>query len=411
VFACPKEGSVVASKAVPEHVAPDRVFDFNIYEDEAARNDLHAAYARLHGRAPDVFYTPANGGHWIVTRHEAIVGIVMDPEHFSVREMQIPRIANPFRLIPLNLDPPENIPYRQLLMPFFSPKAVNGMAQNIQRHARSIVASVAGKGSCDFVSEVAARFPVTVFMELMGFPLEKLEHFRELAEEFFKTHEEKRIHEMTGLIAEQLLLVIELRRREPQQDLVSRLVTAQMGGRLLTTDELIAICMLLFFGGLDTVTNASSFSARFLAQNPAIQDRLLSDPASIEPYVEESLRMFGVVNTPRLVVKDCERFGVKFRVGEMVLCNLPLAGWDGNRNPNPEIFDLDRKNRSYLIFSTGPHLCLGHFLARVEMRALFTQWVQQIGPFELAPGYIPRFRLGTVMALETLQLTWNAPPH
>jgi cytochrome P450 len=296
-------------------------------------------------------------------------------------------------------------------MPFFSPKAVNGMAENIQRHARAIVASVAGKGSCDFVSEVAARFPVTVFMELMGFPLEKLEHFRELAEEFFKTHEEKRIHEMTGLIAEQLLQVIELRRREPQQDLVSRLVTAQMGGRLLTTDELIAICMLLFFGGLDTVTNASSFSARFLAQNPAIQDRLLSDPASVEPYVEESLRMFGVVNTPRLVVKDCERFGVKFRAGDMVLCNLPLAGWDGNRNPNPGIFDLDRKNRSYLIFSTGPHLCLGHFLARVEMRALFTQWMQQIGRFELAPGYIPRFRLGTVMALETLQLTWNAPPH
>jgi cytochrome P450 len=121
--------------------------------------------------------------------------------------------------------------------------------------------------------------------------------------------------------------------------------------------------------------------------------------------------MFGVVNTPRLVVKDCERFGVKFRVGDMVLCNLPLAGWDGNRNPNPEIFDLDRKNRSYLIFSTGPHLCLGHFLARVEMRALFTQWMQQIGRFELAPGHIPRFRLGTVMALETLQLTWNAPPH
>jgi hypothetical protein len=68
-----------------------------------------------------------------------------------------------------------------------------------------------------------------------------------------------------------------------------------------------------------------------------------------------------------------ERFGVQFRAGDMVLCNLPLARLDERKNTNPELFDLDRKNRSYLIFSTGPHLCLGHFLARVEMKILFTE--------------------------------------
>lgn len=392
---------------VPDHVRPEWVFEFDIYEDPALLENLHASYARLHGSAPDVFYTPANGGHWVLTRHDDIVAAVLDPEHFSATEMQIPRVPNPPLLIPLNLDPPDNLPYRKILMPFFSPKAVGAMTKNIHAHAKATIAAVADKGTCNFVDDVAARFPVTVFMELMGFPLDRLEDFRALAEKFFKAHGDQAVHEAATLIAAEMVKVIELRTREPQDDLVSRLVASEIEGRRLNMNELVPICMLLFFGGLDTVTNASSFSARFLAENPQLQERLIDDPASIEPYVEESIRMFGVVNTPRLVKKDCERFGVKFRAGDMVLCNLPLAGWDKSRNSNPGVFDIDRKDRSYLIFSTGPHLCLGHFLARVEMKLLFTEWMTQIGRFKLADGFKPRYRAGMVMALESLQLSWT----
>jgi cytochrome P450 len=183
-----------------------------------------------------------------------------------------------------------------------------------------------------------------------------------------------------------------------------------MQGRPLTMDELTAICMLLFLGGLDTVTNALSFSARFLALNSAVQDRLLQEGASFEQYVEESLRMFGVVNTIRLVAKDCERFGVQFRKGDMILCILPLAGRDKAKNPDPDTFDMDRKKRSYLVFNTGPHLCLGHFLARVEMRILFEEWMSQIGRFGLSAGFVPRYRAGFIAALESLSLSWK-PLH
>jgi len=392
--------------SVPEHVAADRVFEFDVFGDPGLRDDLHAEYARVQRRVPDVFYTPSHGGHWVVTRYDAITSIVMDPEHFSVSEMHIPRVPNPTKLIPLNLDPPENVPYRQLLMPFFSPKAVGGMRENIRAHARTVIGEVAGRGSCNFVDEVASRFPVTVFMELMGFPIEELTHFRDLADRYFKARDEASVHEMAGLITAELIKIIQLRQQSPRDDMVSKLAHAKFQDRVLTLQEMVSICMLLFFGGLDTVTNASSFSARFLALNPALQDRLIREPESIDSYVEESLRMFGVVNTPRLVVKDCDRFGVRFRAGDMVLCNLPLAGLDDRKNPNPELFDMDRKNRSYLIFSTGPHLCLGHFLARVEMKILFTEWMSQIGRFKLADDYHPQYRAGLVMALEKLQLVW-----
>lgn len=398
--------AAVMNKRVPDHVSSEQVFDFDIYTDQSILDDLHASYARLHESAPRVFYTPANGGHWIITRHDDIVSVVTDPEHFSAREMQIPRVPNPPLMIPLSLDPPENMPYRRILMPFFSPKAVGEMSRQIEKHAKATIASVAKKGTCNFVEDVAARFPVTVFMEFMGFPLERFEDFRTLAEEYFRAVGGEAVERAAVKITTEMMAVIQLRTSEPKDDLISKLVASEIDGRKLNMEELVAICMLLFFGGLDTVTNASSFCARFLAVNPQLQERLIKDPASIEPFVEEGIRMFGVVNTPRIVRKDCERFGVKFRVGDMVLCNLPLAGWDENKNAHPEVFDIDRKNRSYLIFSTGPHLCLGHFLARVEMRVLFTEWIQQIGRFKLADGFKPRYRGGTVMALESLQLAW-----
>src|SRR5882762_8579200 len=152
-----------AQSKAPPHVSPSRVVDFDVFADADLLGDLHSAYVRLQERTPEVFYTPAHGGHWVVTRHEDIQSIALDPDHFSSAESSIPRIPNPIKLIPVNLDPPDNIPYRQLLMPYFSPKAIAGMSENIRKHARGIVASVAGKGECNFVDEVAARFPAIAF--------------------------------------------------------------------------------------------------------------------------------------------------------------------------------------------------------------------------------------------------------
>lgn len=392
----------------PVHVDREHVYDFDIYNDAQLLSDLHASYARLHREAPPVFWTPRNGGHWIVTRHNEMVEIVGDPEYFSASEMQIPRIPNPPRFLPLNVDPPESVKYRQLLMPFFAPKSINAMADRIRGHARRIVGAVAGRGECEFVHEVAAIFPVTVFMEMMGFPMEKLEDFRQKAEDFFYSRSEAETQRTIGIIVDEMKLLIEERRKDPKQDLLSHLVTARVDdGRELTMQELTDMCMLLFVGGLDTVTNQLSFGTRLLAERPDLQQRLLDEPDKIKDFVEESIRMYGVSNTPRLVAKDCERFGVRFRAGEMVLCVLTLSGWDDRHNADPANFDLDRSSRTQLIFSSGPHLCVGHFLARLEEQIFYTEWMQQVGKFQLAEGYKPSYRAGTVMSLEKLNLTWT----
>lgn len=400
--------AIAPARRVPDHVDAALVHDFDIYEDAGIRRDLHREYARLLDDAPPIFWTPANGGHWMVTRYDAITAVCMDTTHFSNAQSQIPPVANPPKFIPLNYDPPENMPYRKILMPYFSPKAVKAMDERIAFHATRIVDTVKSKGACEFVSEVAAPFPVTVFMLLMGIPLERFDELRALVDDFFNAQGQSRVEAISAQIAGEMSALIDARRVEPREDLVSFLVAADMGGRLLRQDELVNMCFLLLLGGLDTVTNMLTFTIHRLAEEPALQDRLIADPSLIDAFVEEGLRLFGVVNVPRVVKQDHDLLGASFRVGDMVLCTLPLAGRDDTKHAHPATFDIDRADKKHLTFSTGAHLCLGHFLARSELKKMFGVWMAKIGRFRLAGQPDFHYRAGTVMALDSLRLEWDA---
>jgi len=391
----------------PPHVPAHLVFDFDIYADGRVNDDVQASYAAAIDAAPDVFWTPRNGGHWMVRRLEDIAEVVKDPEHFSAREMQIPRVPNPPMFIPLSLDPPDNQLYRTVLMPRFSAKAIRELEPKVREWAVRIVEEATGQDHCDFVVDVASRFPVSVFMELMGLPLPRLREFRELADAFFNAHDSAAIEATSAQILGLLGELIALRRAQPADDLVTELVTVTPDGRKLSDDEILAMCFVLFLGGMDTVTNVTGFAFRQLAADPSLQARLAANPADIPKFVDEALRAFGVINTPRLVVKDCERFGVPFRAGDMVLCLLSVSGRDERKNANPAVFDIDRVQPSHLTFSTGPHLCIGHILARSEIRVLTEEWLKRVPAFTAQPGTPSGFRIGTVTAIQSLPLRWD----
>lgn len=393
---------------VPAHIPARLVFDFDIYTDQRLSTLMHRDYHDLVKEVPDIFWTPRNGGHWVATGFDVISEILKDPEHFSSKQNEIPKVENPPVFIPLDLDPPHNLPYRQALMSSFSPKAVRDLETKIRHWASRIVDEVAGKGQCDFIRDVSSIFPVSVFMELMGMPLDRLLEFRNLSEGFFNAHSQDadKVRQVAGQIIGTMMELAEQKRREPAEDLMSRLVHAQIGGRPISSEELQSMFFLLFLGGMHTVTNALGFAFRHLGADPHMQSKIAADPGLIPSFVEESLRLYGVINAPRLITGDFERFGVPFRRSDMVLCLMALTGRDQRKNSEAERFLLDRDRREFLTFSTGTHLCLGHQLARSEMRILTEEWFKRIPRYELVPGEVQQFRANITFDLINLSLRW-----
>lgn len=396
-----------AEVEIPPHVHADQVYRFDIYSDARLLRDLHTGYREMQLEAPDIFYTPRNGGHWLVTRFDLIEKVIKDAANFSNAELEVPKTQSPFKAIPINLDPPEHTPYRKMLMRHFTPRMVAGLETQMQDWAQRLVDKVYADGSCDFAEQLGALYPVTVFMELAGLPLDRYVEFRQIVTEFFSHIPAKRRIELQRKIFFELETVLRARMDEPRDDLFSRLVAEEVDGRKLTMDELLSIAFLLFVAGLDTVANALTFAFHFLARHPEIQARLIAEPDVIPSFIDESMRRFPVTNGVRLIRHDIEFAGARLRAGEMIVAPMTLAGMDDRRNPDPERFDIDRKRRQHVSFSTGPHLCLGHYLAKAEMRIFITEFLRRIPRFRLAGGFQPEFRAGVVMALERLPIVWD----
>lgn len=398
----------LAAMPVPPHIPAHLVFDFDIYADPRIGEDVQGTYSAALADAPDIFWTRLNGGHWIVKSFDAISQVVLDPEHFSVREMQIPRVENPPFFIPLSLDPPENLPYRRAMMPMFGPAAIKALEPRIREWAVELVEAIADKGACDFQGDVSKVFPVSVFMELMGMDLARLQDFRSLAEAFFSAqNDEAEMGRLSAAILGEMEALIEAKKAAPDDKLMSHFITVDVDGRRMSDDEILAMSFVLFLGGMDTVTNVTGFAFQQLAQMPEVQARLAADPSLIPAFADEAVRLYGVVNTPRLVVRDQEIGEAKFREGEMLLNILCLGSRDPAKFEAPNLFDLDRRKTAHLTFSSGPHLCVGHVLGRAELRILTEEWVKRIPAFRAVPGEKHGFRIGTVMALESLPIEWD----
>jgi cytochrome P450 len=399
----------VSNKSLPSHVPPDRVFSFNIYSgDEWLKGDLHESLKALHSNAPDIFYTPANGGHWVITRFKLIDEVLRDPERFSSKRLRVPLLAEEVTLLPIHLDPPDHAPFRRMLNRHFGPPQIKQMEPKIRDWAHRLIAKVVDEGECDFADSISTVFPVSIFMEFMGLPLDRLQEYRAWVVEYFSDIPDARRLNIEVLIGAEMRKLLDARTAEPRDDLASKLLREELdGGRRLTSVELDQLCTLLFQAGMDTVTNFATFFFHFFGQRPDLQRLCKDNPQRIPDVIEEGFRRFGVVSPARLVAKDTTVGDVEFRKGDMVLCVLPLAGLDERRNSDPETFDADRKGRAHMLFSQGIHLCLGHQLARAEMRILLDEWVKAIPEFRVADGYLPHYRASQVMGLAKLPLKWN----
>ena len=397
------EGSTTATQ-------PPRgpVFDFDYVSDPAVLADVHAAYWALKQNAPPVFWTTHHGGHWVVTSADAAIEVLRHPDRFSNRFLSIPPNPNQPRMIPESLDPPEHRAYRQLLRPWFESKAIEPLAPRIEQWADELIARVADKGQCEFVEALGSRFPVSVFMELFGFPLDQFDLFRNTVTEYFGSSVDDTRRMQLGMqIIGILNDLIAERRAEPRDDLMTKLIETDFEGRKLDQGELISIGFLMFLAGLDTVVNALSFGMRHLAGDEALRTRMIADPDAIPAIVEELMRRYTFVSTPRYITQDTLLDGVQLFEGDSILVPLAMVGWDEKLTSCPADVRLDRPHCRHAGFGSGVHTCLGIHLARMEMTIFYRAWAKRIGHFRVTDGAELRCRGGSVQALEALPIEWD----
>ncbi|MFL0413677.1 cytochrome P450 [Sphingomonas sp. 179-A 2A2 NHS] len=387
-------------------------YQFDLYAEPALLDDVHRGYWDLKEAAPPVFWTPANGGHWVVTTAEGVIEVLRRHETFSSRYLSIPKNDQQPHMIPESLDPPEHRRYRQFLRPWFESKAVALLEPRIAEWTDRLIDAVADRRACEFVEAIASRLPVSVFMEMFGFPLNEFDEFRTLVVGFFDGQAPPEARQVLAMrIYGKITALIVARRSAPQDDMMSRLVATPFEDRFLSDDELRSIGFLMFVAGLDTVVNAMAFGMRHLAADAPLRQRMIDDPDAIPAVVEELLRRYAFVSVPRYVAQDTELLGTTLYAGDMIVAPLAMVGWDIQMNACPAAVDADRRPCKHAAFGSGIHTCLGIHLARLELITFYRHWFARIGHFTIddaAPA--GRTRGGSVYALDSLHLVWGDRP-
>jgi cytochrome P450 len=387
--------------AIPSHVPPARVFDFDFVDDPLLRPDPHVGLLELGRRAPGIFFTPRYGGHWVVQSHEAIFHVAHDTDTFS-SNTGASRV-----MLPISADPPEHRDYRSVLLQAFAPKNVNAMMPMIRETTVDLIDKVAGKGRCDFVADIAEPLPVIIFMRMLGLPVEKKAALRRLIIAVLAEGDAARRDDIFDEQLETILNpVIEARMAKREDDMISRILDARIGDRHPTFDEMQRYLLLLTNAGLDTVTNAMSFGLLHLARDTPLQEQLRRDRGLVPAVVEEFLRRYAVSSVLRRVARDAEYDGVHFKPGDRVHLLVPAANLDGKVFADPEKIILNREVPP-VTFGTGIHRCLGSHLARLELRNLLVEWFDRIPAFQLDPERAPAIHAGLVYTVDQLPLVWS----
>lgn len=345
--------------------------------------DPVATYKRLHEQAP-ILQTPMGG--WVLTRHADALSLLENPatshdprnsEVFRMMESQ-----NPYgpeferRRSFLFMDPPDHTRLRGLVSKAFTRRVIEGLRPRIQQLVDDLIDAVRDSGSMEVIEDLAYPLPVIIISELLGVPSEDGAVFREWSRELARGLDpepmippdvvQRRIKAATAF-REYFTKLIDQRRREPKDDLLSALITAREEGDKLTDDELLSTLILLLIAGHETTVNLIGNGVLSLLRNPSEFERLQKDPSLARSAVEETLRFDPpVMFTGRIAMDEIPLNGITISKGAQVIVLIGAANRDETVFTDPHRFDIARAPNPHLAFGMGIHFCLGAPLARVE---------------------------------------------
>ena len=389
--------------------------------DPAFRIDPYPVYARLRAEAP--VYQGAFD-NWVLSRYADCVAVLKDPrsssdsrnsdaylkfvEQSGVDPEELLEGARPF----LFMDPPDHTRLRGLVNKAFTPRVVEGLRPQIQAIVDELIDKILEQGSLEVIEDFAYPTPVRVICEMLGVPAEDHETFKGWSRELARSLDPEEvlppdvIERRQGAIEsfrEYFRKLIARRRAQPEEDLLSALIAAEEEGDKLTEQELLSTCILLLVAGHETTVNLIANGVLALLRHPDQLDLLREEPSLARGAVEEVLRYDPPVQmTVRVALQDMEIAGVTMTKGQQSVILLASANRDPAQFPDPDHFDIARRDNHHLSFGHGAHFCLGAPLARVEGEIALRTLARRLEGLQLlteAPEYKENIVLRGLAAL------------
>ena len=342
---------------------------------------------------------------WVVTKYEDVVFCSKNQDLFTSAEGVLS--GSPGKLGLIDEGEPRHAQLRGLINKGFTPRRVAQLEEQFREITKEAIDEVASKGECDFVDAISVPLPMRLIAHMMGIKPEDYDTFHRWSDHMIGAYGRfddpvatmnagKAYVEYSTYITK----VIQDRRENPRDDLVSILTGAKDDGVLVDfdqspeafrdvagrgdreqvealtsvhNDELIKLMVVLLVAGNETTRNGISGGIQLLIENPDVRQKLLDDPSLLKPAIEEMLRITTpIVSFSRTVTQDTELRGKQLTQGQRVLLCYPSANLDPDEFDDPLTFRIDR-NPQHVAFGIGSHFCLGANLARMEMRVALEQ--------------------------------------
>jgi cytochrome P450 len=331
-------------------------------------------------------------GFWSLTRYEDIERVGKDWETFSSQRRGVTITegtvfpAELEQFVFVMMDPPAHVKHRSIVQKVFTPRAVAEHEPEIRRVITGLIDEIIERGECDLVEDIAVDFPLTVIADMLGVPSADRRTLFEWTNMFADTSVTpeagtRLIMEMGayvgGLVAE--------RRESPRDDLLSRLIQAEVDGERLTDFEVTAHFAQLMAAGNETTRNSLAGGLVALSEHPDQRRTLIEDPTKIPGAVEEILRWHTpVMYQARTATRPVDLRGVRIEEGQLVVLWFVSGNRDPRAFPGPDRFDVERTGGKQMSFGSGRHFCLGNQLARVELRVALEEILRRMPDLQVS---------------------------
>ena len=383
------------------------------HTDPAWVNNPYPIWDELRGRC-HVAHTDRYGGAWFPATHAGVSAIANDTENFTSRTVVVgngrPQEDAPPAPIgvapPITSDPPFHQIARRLILPAFSPGAVNALEPQIRALCAGLIDQMEGHEIVNGGTEYAQFIPPSVIKQMLGFPAGDEDLFREFVHIILEGIDlpiEERIEAFAPIEA-YFVQQIEEHQENPRDDLTSYLLNVEVGGQKLAMEHVFGTMVLILVAGIDTTWSAIGASLWHLASHPDDLARLVNEPDLMPVAIEEFLRFYAPVTMARLVKHDMEYLGCPMKENDWILLGFPAANRDPNVFEDADKFIIDRRENRHLAFGLGIHRCAGSNLARLELRCAIEEFIKRFPRFELADSSAVTWAQGQVRGPRNLPI-------